>query len=133
MLKLVIVVALAGCARPSNQLVAYTPVSGATAKSKTTAIQQAVVAITDAGQEIASSDGATGIALSKWFVPQGPGGSDMRYRVRVTVSDENAYLIEALCQKQRMTWGEWTGCEGDEAQRPRFVVDLLAQIDAKLR
>ena len=110
-----------------------TPVHATTTRTRPSAVQRAVIAITDAGKEVESSDATTGIVMSKWFSPDGFGGDDNRFRIRVVFDESNGYEIEALCQlKDSMskTWGE-DGC--DAKLRPQFVLDLVARIDRELR
>lgn len=119
---------LAACTGSTNYWNAYRPVSGTT--SNANAVQAAVVAITDAGKEVESSD--NGIVLSKWFSGDGFGGDQNRFRVRVTVN-ANAYEVAALCQaKKPGSGGAWSE-ECDATKRPQFVLDVVARIEAGLR
>lgn len=129
--RLILAAALAtACTGSKNYWNPYTPIKAQTSLSKEAAIQKAVIAITDAGKEIESSDASTGIVISKWFGSPDFGANDTRFRVRVTYAD-SAYEIVALCQSKAT--GDWKdeGCE--PAKRPQFVLDVVAKVDTALK
>ncbi len=123
---------LTACTGSANYWTAYHPVSGHTTQDKAGAVQHAVIAITDAGREVESSDGATGIVLSKWFSGDGFSGDDTRFRVRVVVGDDGRYDIAALCQRKSVVTSAW-GDDCDADKRPRFVVETVGKVEAALR
>lgn len=123
--------ALTACTGSTNYWNAYTPVRAKTTQPKNAAVQRAVVAITDAGREIESSDAATGIVISKWWSGDGFGGESNRFRIRVTFDDTGAYEIVALCQGKVSSGWEESNCEPNK--RPQFVLDTVAKVDASLK
>jgi hypothetical protein len=125
MRTLLLMVALVSC-DPKNRYAAYQPVRGTTALDRDTATQRAVIAITDAGQEIETS--AAGVVLSKWF-EGGTGSGGQRFRVRVTVAS-TGYEVVAMCQMTDAFSGSWGDCPGDG--RPQFVVDLVGAVGKAL-
>lgn len=129
-MKLLLLTALAGCTGSPNYWNPYTPVRAKTELTRETAIQKAVIAITDAGREIESSDANTGIVISRWFGSKDFAADDTRFRVRVTYADA-AYEIVALCQSK--VSGDWKdeGCE--PAKRPQYVLDVVMKVDAALK
>lgn len=129
-----LVLVVAACTGSSNYWVTYAPLNGKSAVPKAALVQKAVIAITDAGKEIESSDGTSGIVLSKWFQGDGMMSDDNRFRVRVTVDDTGAYTVAGLCQAKKAGSSSWedTCLEGNENKRPRFVVELVAKIEASL-
>lgn len=131
MRNVLIATLLAGCAGSANYWVDYAPMRGTTTQSKEAATQRAVVAITDAGREIESSDAATGIVLSRWFSGDGFGGDQTRFRVRVTFAD-GSYEVAVLCQRQNAATPGWND-DCDPNKRPRFAVETAAKVEAALR
>ncbi len=123
----------AGCVNSPNYYVAYAPVTGTTTKTRPAAVQRAVIALTDAGREVESSDATTGIVLSKWFTSDAAlVGGDVRFRVRIVFDESNGFEVEALCsRKDGSAWTE--DCADSDDKRPRFVVDLVAKVAKKLR
>ena len=129
--RLILMAALAGCAGSTNYWNPYTPVRATTTQPKAAAVQKAVVAMTDAGREIESSDGATGIVLSKWWSGDGFGGDQNRFRVRVSVDDAGGYEIAALCQTNNASNAGWSD-DCDKTKRPQFVLDIVTKVDAAM-
>ena len=125
--------ALLGCTGSPNYWNAYTPMHAQMANtSRPAAVQRAVIALTDAGREIESSDVSTGIVLSRWWSGDGFGHDDTRFRVRVIFDESTGYTVEALCQRKGMTSGDFTD-QCDDAKRPQFVLDVMAKVDTALR
>lgn len=125
--------AITGCTGSPNYWVPYTPIQASSAQPKNTAVQKAVIAVTDAGREIETSDATTGIVLTKWFSGDGFGGGETRFRIRVTFDEAAKYEIVSLCQRKSAATSAWSdGCD-DETKRPRFVVDTMTRVDAALR
>jgi hypothetical protein len=125
----VIVMLTAGCTGSTNYWNPYTPIQAQTKLDKDAAVQKAVIAITDAGKEVESSD--AGVVLTKWFSGDGFGGDQNRFRIRVVVQ-QASYGIEALCQSKAGSSGAWNdNCDG--SKRPQFVLDTMNRIDAALK
>lgn len=122
---------LTACTSSPNYHVNYAPQSGTMTASKGDGVQRAVIAITDAGKEVESSDGGSGIVLSKWFQSDGFGADDVRYRIRVVLGDAS-YQVAAMCQRKSAMTSSWSeDCTSDDT-RPRYVVDLVNQIAVSL-
>lgn len=120
----------AACTGSKNYWHPYSPATGQTTKTNAQAVQQAVVALTDAGRDVESSDAETGIVLSKWFSGDGFGGGNNRFRIRVTIAD-GAYTVMAMCQAKDPMSGGWEDtC--DAGKRPQFVLDAVAKVEAGL-
>lgn len=126
---------LIGCVNSPNYWTTYTPRNGTSSKTKPAAIQQAVIAITDAGQEIESSDATTGIVISKWFSGDGIASNETRFRLRVTIAEDLSFQVDALCQRREtLNESKWEACDdADGAKRPRFVIDDVAKIEAAMK
>jgi hypothetical protein len=121
-----------GCTGSPNYWNPYSPVNAQTkASTRGDAVQRAVIALTDAGREIESSDVETGIVLSKWYSSDGAFTSDTRFRVRVVFAESGAYQIDALCQS-KASGGDWKD-ECTEGKRPQHVIDTIAKVDLALR
>ena len=123
--------AAAACTSSPNYHVNYAPQSGTTTASKPDSVQRAVIAITDAGREVESSDASTGIVLTKWFRGDGVAADQNRYRIRVVLSD-TTYQVAALCQVKGAFSGAWEDCSGQD-KMPRFVVELVDKIAGSLK
>lgn len=135
MVVAVVAVLVAACTGSTNYWIPYTAARGSTQLDRGPAVQAAVVAITDAGREVESSDAASGTVMSKWFSGDGFGQDLTRFRIRVTFSDGGAYEIVALCQGKDtgpLSSGGWKDCE-EKDKRPRFVADVLTKVEANLR
>lgn len=133
---ILITAALAGCTGSPNYWVTYSAARGEVKAPRAAVIQSAVVAVTDAGREVESSDTASGIVLTKWFSGDGFGSDQNRFRIRVTVAESGAYEVVALCQGKDTSMtnhGAWIDCTEVPNSRPRFVVDLVARVDENLR
>ena len=125
-------IAMIGCTGGANYWIDYRPLSGSSTKPRSDVVQKSVIAITDAGREIESSDATSGIVLSRWFGGDGFAPDDTRFRIRVSVSDTGSYDIASLCQRKSAMTSAWEdGC--DPAKRPRFVVETIAKIEQALR
>lgn len=131
MKRLMMIAALTGCTGSTNYWNPYTPIRAQTTADRNTAVQKAVIAITDAGREIESSDATTGIVISKWWSGDGFGGENNRFRIRVTFDAQSGYEIVALCQGKIASGWEESNCERDK--RPQFVLDTIKRVDAALR
>jgi len=129
---------LTACTGSPNYHRPYTPIHATHRHSRPAAVQRAVIAITDAGREIESSDATTGIVLSKWFSGDGALAGDNRHRIRVLFDETNGYTIEALCQSKNADMiggGGWEDCPKNDGQeiRPQFVLDTVGSVNAALR
>lgn len=122
---------LTACTSSPNYHVEYAPRSGTMTASKADGVQRAVIAITDAGREVESSDASSGIVLSKWFQSDSGLMGDVRYRVRVVLGDSN-YQVAALCQRKAASTSSWEGCD-DTGKMPRFVVELVDRVATGLQ
>lgn len=135
MKRIILMAALAGCTGSANYWVHYQPTRGTTSQPKATVVQRAIVAITDVGREVETSDAASGIVISKWFSGDGFGQDTNRFRVRVTVQDDGAYEVVASCQAKDtgpMSDGGWKdNCE--PTKRPAFVADVMRKIDTAMK
>jgi hypothetical protein len=129
---LLVLVMIAGCTGSSNYWITYSPPHGSTSLQKGPAVQAAVVAITDVGKEVESSDAASGLVLSKWFSSDGFGGAGSRFRVRVAIGETGSYDIVALCQSKDPMTSAWRDCE-EQGKRPRFVAEVLTAVEMSLR
>ena len=121
-----------GCTGSSNYWIAYKPVAGDSTQPKATIVQRAIVALTDAGRDVETSDVTTGIVLSKWFAPDGMFSDEQRHRIRVTIDDAGHYEVVALCNRKKINGSGWEEC-GNPDTRPRFVVETVEKISASLR
>jgi len=126
-----VVVLVGACVSSANVWVPYHPVIGASTQPKASVVQRAIVALTDAGRDVETSDAAAGIVLSKWFMAEGPFHDDYRYRVRITVDDGGRYEVVALCEF-KIDSPTWKSCT-DRTDRPQFVVDTVVKTEASLR
>jgi len=137
MKRVLILMALTACTSSPNYARPYTPIQATHKHSRPSAVQKAVIALTDAGREIESSDAATGIVLSKWFEGDGALAGNYRYRIRVVLDETSGYAIEALCQAKNpeaFSGGGWIDCPKIDGQdlRPQFVLDLITRVNAAL-
>jgi hypothetical protein len=123
----------AACTSPQNLWAPYQPVVGSAGRGRSEIVQRAVVAITEAGGEIETSDGAAGVVVSKWFEASGITTDNDRFRIRVTVADDGSYELVALCEEKVPRSQPWTRCTHHPGQLPRFVLDALACLDVALR
>jgi hypothetical protein len=120
---------MAACTSSPNYHRAYTPRTVATQLDKDAATQRAVIAITDAGREVESTD--AGVVLSKWFSGEGFMSNLTQYRLRVIVA-AGSYQIAALCQAHMNEGDPWKQCE-DDTKRPQFILDALTKLEAALK
>jgi hypothetical protein len=131
MKKILIALTLTACAGSANYWKPYQPAHGTTTATRADAVQKATIAITDAGEEVETSDAATGIVLSKWFSGDGMMSRDTRFRIRVVIG-EAGYDVAALCQRKANTptsngWGDDCG-----DKRPAFVLDAMTRVQKAL-
>jgi hypothetical protein len=134
MKKLLMAVAvLSACTGSSNYWRTYTPARGASTQPKTTVVQKATLAIVDAGYETETSDGNTGLVISKWFQNTGFMSEQNRFRIRVTVDETGHYEVTAQCQQKAsgLSGGGW-GDDCTDGKRPQFVLDAVAKVDAAI-
>jgi len=123
---------LGACMGSSNYWMPYQPARGSSPQPRPTQVQRAVIAISDAGRELESTDSATGVVLTKWFSSDGFGGDQTRFRVRVIIDEQGGYDVAALCQTKNAATPGWSD-ECDRTKRPRFVLKLITQLDAALK
>lgn len=125
---------LVACAPGPSYHRPYAPISATTPHPRAVAAQKAVIAITDAGYEIESSDG--GIVLSKWFVDAGYSDvANLRFRVRVVFDEGNGYEIVSQCQVNtgRDAWAECgKPAPPEQDVRPQSVLDAMGRVNAAL-
>ncbi|HVJ27912.1 MAG TPA: hypothetical protein VM493_10240 [Vicinamibacterales bacterium] len=126
---LLIAATMTACTGSPNYWRTYTPIEGQTQLDERAATQRAVIAVTDTGREIESSD--AGVVLTKWFTGSGFGSDQQRFRIRVTIQP-GAYEISALCQGKDSMTGAWNECE-EQSKRPQFVLDTMSRIDGALK
>ena len=122
MRKVAVLVVLASCFSAANKWAPYRPRTGTAGPD---AIKRAMIAMTDAGEEIETHE--EGLVVSKWFSGSDP---DEHFRIRVTVDEAARYEVAALCQYKDPAHGGWVDCG---QKMPRFILDTMAKVEAALR
>jgi hypothetical protein len=134
MKKLLMAVAvLSACTGSSNYWRTYTPARGASTQPKTTVVQKATLAIVDAGYETETSDGNTGLVISKWFQNTGFMSEQNRFRDPCDRRRDGPLRSHGAVSaegERPQRW--WLGRRLHGRKRPQFVLDAVAKVDAAI-